>query len=1271
MRRLPRILLATGGIIIVVVALAVSGLRLALPQLDRFRPQLVEKISSLSGFSFQLGYLSGSWEAFGPTLEMRDLYIDLPRGEWRVARLTLALDVWQSLLRGRWQFRDLTFYQLQLDLKSTISITSRDDTVIVPGKFSDLLLRQFDHFDLRNSRVTFLTPSGARGELAIPELTWLNSRSRHRAEGQISLSSFNGQHGVVQVRMDLRDNQGLLDDGTIYLQADNIDLKPWFSRWLQTNTGLESADFSLAAWLNIKSGEVFSGDLLLSDGIATWQVAQQPHRLDVADLHIHAARVAHGWQFELPALNLQTDGVAWPRGALSALWLPESEALPGPEQTAELRIRARDLQLERLGPLLPTFSLLTPDLLNRWADLQPQGKVTTLGLDIPLQQPEKTRFQAQWQDVSWQRWALLPGMEHFSGSLSGGVERGRMQLGLENSLLPYGDMFRAPLEVRHADGALNWRVNSNGWALWGQRLDVQAKSLWVNGDFHYQQPAQGAPWLKILAGIRLDDAGDAWRYFPEPLMGTKLVDYLSAAIKRGNVDNATLVYAGDPHHFPYKKNDGQFQVYVPLRQATFQFDPEWPALSNFAIDLDFVNDGLWMQAPAVMLGKVNGSNVSAVIPEYEKEMLLIDAGVAGQGRDVGSYFKQTPLKDSIGETLDELQIDGNVSGRLHLAIPLDGEEVRASGDVTLQGNRLTIVPLSSQLHNVSGRFRFDNGNLTSDTMSAEWFDQPLNFSFTTEERPKDYRVDVDLDGHWQPAKIAGTPPKIAEQLKGSASWKSKVAIELTPKDQVQYQVSVEADLKKVSSHLPAPLAKEANTPLPLSIQAQGDLKGFTLSGSAGKQQHFNSQWLLGKQQVTLERVIWQNAGAKVPPLPEAGKALLVLPALDGEGWLALLEVARKQSDGVDKLRNSFNVPQQLQLTTEVLTAIGQEWRQLSLLLTPQPDGIRIQAQGNEIDGTLEIPQHGPWRANIASLYYNPQWQSSSADAPAVSPFGADQSLSFRDWPSLELRCSNCWLMGQNLGQVNGDILVDGDTLQLKDGLVDIGSGKLQLNGHWQQGGGGERSALQGQFSGDRLDETASHLGIASRIQESPYRLDFDLNWQGAPWAPRVNTVKGKLDLHLGKGIIAEMGGGRAGRLLSLLSFDALMRRLQLDFRDTFGSGFYFDAIRGSAVVNNGILKTDNLLIDGLAANVGLSGTLDLVQRRVDMEAVIAPELSTTVGVATAFVVNPVIGAAVFAATKVLSPLWSRISLIRYQISGSLEEPQVKETLRQSKGENTP
>ena len=49
MRRLPGILPLTGATLVVIVALLVSGLRLVLPHLDSWRPQVLAKIESATG----------------------------------------------------------------------------------------------------------------------------------------------------------------------------------------------------------------------------------------------------------------------------------------------------------------------------------------------------------------------------------------------------------------------------------------------------------------------------------------------------------------------------------------------------------------------------------------------------------------------------------------------------------------------------------------------------------------------------------------------------------------------------------------------------------------------------------------------------------------------------------------------------------------------------------------------------------------------------------------------------------------------------------------------------------------------------------------------------------------------------------------------------------------------------------------------------------------------------------------------------------------------
>ncbi|MDR5612695.1 MAG: AsmA-like C-terminal region-containing protein, partial [Arsenophonus sp.] len=210
------------------------------------------------------------------------------------------------------------------------------------------------------------------------------------------------------------------------------------------------------------------------------------------------------------------------------------------------------------------------------------------------------------------------------------------------------------------------------------------------------------------------------------------------------------------------------------------------------------------------------------------------------------------------------------------------------------------------------------------------------------------------------------------------------------------------------------------------------------------------------------------------------------------------------------------------------------------------------------------------------------------------------------------------------------------------------------------------TTIKGILKGNRFDDLAAYYGILVPIKQAPFKIDFDLNWAAVPWQPDVASLNGNLSFKLAKGAIAQMGGGGAGQLLRFISFDALLHKLQLDFSDTFSDDFAFDAIRGNANIKNGILNTDNFYIDGLMADITIHGKINLVRRDMNLEAIITPEISTTVSVATAFAVNPLAGAAVFAATRVLGPLWSKISVIRYRITGSLEQPKIDETLRQLK-----
>ncbi len=1262
MKRWSGVLLLTGTGLVVSVALLVSGLRLALPEIDRIRPQLIDRIENATGYPVSAGKLEASWQSFGPTLEIHDIHAEFKQGVADIKRVSLALDVWKSLLHMRWQFRNLTFYQLNLSTDTPLS-GSQGGNTLKQNQLTDLFLRQFDHFDLRDSNIQFITPSGQRAQLAIPQLTWLNGPNRHRAEGVVNLTSQNRQHGVVNVRMDLRDEKGLLDRGTVWLQADDVDMKPWLGQWMKDNVTLQNARFSLEAWMELADGDVTGGDILLRRGGARWQGEQNVHRLRVNNLAAHITQMGEGWLLKVPETNISIDNVAWPKTALAVAWLPKQDVNGRDRNDDELRVRASHLQIERLDPLISLTKKLTPNLGDIWRTMKPHGFLDALAVDIPLQNTEQTRFNGRWRDVSWQQWKLLPGVENLSGTVSGSVPDGQATVKVANAKMPYEGVFRAPLEIASGNALMSWQKNEQGFTLRGQNIDVQANALWANGDFSYKQPVGEQPWLSILAGIRTSDGGQAWRYFPENLMGSHLVDYLSGAIKGGQVDNATLVYGGNPKLFPYKHNEGQFEVKVPLHNATFAFQPNWPALTGFDIDLDFINDGLWMKAPSVMLGGVKATNLTAVIPDYSAEKLLIDADINGPGKEVGPYFKQTPLDKSLGATLDELQLDGNVNARLHLNIPFNGDMTTAEGKVRLAGNSLFIKPLNSTVENLTGSFDFHNGDLRSGPLTGRWFNQPLGVDFFTKEEPKQYKVGVNLKGNWQPTQMKVLPEQVEQQLSGSVPWQGKVDILVPYHEGTTYNIALTGDLKDIESQLPSPAAKERGEPLPMKIDVKGDLRHFDLTGSLGSRNNFNSRWLLEKK-LTLDRAIWATDSRTQPPLPAQSGVELNLPALNGAEWLALF-----QEGAAQKVSSNTSFPERVTLRTPELEIGGQRWNNLSLTSQPVAGGTQVDAQGREINGRLTMNRDKPWQADVKYLYYNPSANDLSGlggnakGAARNSRQPAGKTISFANWPNLQLRCAECWLMGQKYGRVDGDFTINGNTMTLANGLVDTGFGKVTAQGSWANSPGAPRTSLKGKISGDNWDSTTAFLGVTTPLRAGSYKSDFDLHWSSVPWDPKLSSLNGIVNTRLGKGQIADLGTGRAGQLLRLVSFDALLRKLQFDFSDTFGQGFYFDSIHSMVWIKDGVMHTENTLVDGLEADIAMEGSIDLARRQIDMVAVVTPEISATVGVATAFAINPIVGAAVFAASKVLGPVWNKISVLRYQIHGPLDKPQVKEVLR--------
>ena len=132
----------------------------------------------------------------------------------------------------------------------------------------------------------------------------------------------------------------------------------------------------------------------------------------------------------------------------------------------------------------------------------------------------------------------------------------------------------------------------------------------------------------------------------------------------------------------------------------------------------------------------------------------------------------------------------------------------------------------------------------------------------------------------------------------------------------------------------------------------------------------------------------------------------------------------------------------------------------------------------------------------------------------------------------------------------------------------------------------------------------------------------------------------------------------AGRVLGLTSVAALRRRLALDFSDMTDKGLAFDTVRGDFDLREGNAYTDNVLVTGPAAEIGLIGRVGLKNKDYDQTAVVTGSVGNSLPLA-ALAGGPVVAGAVLIFTQVFKQPLKGLARGYYRITGSWDNPIVE------------
>jgi uncharacterized protein YhdP len=264
----------------------------------------------------------------------------------------------------------------------------------------------------------------------------------------------------------------------------------------------------------------------------------------------------------------------------------------------------------------------------------------------------------------------------------------------------------------------------------------------------------------------------------------------------------------------------------------------------------------------------------------------------------------------------------------------------------------------------------------------------------------------------------------------------------------------------------------------------------------------------------------------------------------------------------------------------------------------------------------------------------------------------------RTLPEIRVRAKEFALGDRFFGQIEIDLLrtdngLESDNLMTVDDSFTISGSVGWINDIYEESG--QRTFLNAKLKSTDIKQTMLRLNYQPGIDGDDLEVDINVDWAGGPRQDFIGALNGSVQARLGDGQLEDLEPG-AGRVFGLMSVVALPRRLSLDFRDVFDSGFSFDEITGNFRLVNGEAFTCDLTLTSPAADVGIVGRTGLEERDYTQTAIVSANAGNALPVAGLVVAGPQVAAALLIFSQIFKKPLQEMSQVYYAIDGSWDDP---------------
>ena len=916
----------------------------------------------------------------------------------------------------------------------------------------------------------------------------------------------------------------------------------------------------------------------------------------------------------------------------------------------------------RVDTLLPLMGFLPqPDLREKIREIAPTGEWTDTSLILArhtVTAPWRLQVRANFHNAGFAPLGHVPGLRGLTGSIAGDESGGHVFIDGENAVFAWPAQFPQPLEMEALEAKLYWQRRADELLLASPGWHFKTHDVEARGVVSWRQPNDDAsPVLTLVGNVQNGNVANARNYFPHGLLPTPVLAWLDRAFIVGHLPHADAVIQGPVRHYPFRDGSGLFLVRAAIEGLTLDYSSGWPAAENVSALAEFRNEGLTVHATSGRLGGLNVRSAEARFADFKNGELRIKASSHDDAAATISYLRATPLDAMAENAFSAVEASGPLDTNVDILLPFkDFANRRVLVHGHLDNARVNKRGSSTAATDVSGDFDLDSAQV----VHADIHGRLLGGAFQMQARAPRSRAPTRTQLEFRGVLAADAvrsaldvPAAVA--ITGETDWRG--VLRLSPDPARERSLRLSSTLAGLQMKLPAPLDKPANTPLPSWLEIQWPANGgpqgrFSLgtlaSGSYALESDANGSRLAHAS---------ISFGAD-QPTPGGSQILNVggsLERVDLAGWLHLAGV------GSDKNAKPLSYYlRSASMHVGELDYIGLAFHDIDLNLTANDSGLHIGVGGPNASGSISIPSAGsssPWNLQFDRLKFQVADQNEADDElTSEAPASADSPSDPRGLPALEFHAAQMVWGERHLGDVRATLTKVEDGVLLKSLAVAGPSFTVNATGEWRGEDAGTAHII-GAVSSTDVQSTLSDLGYADVIQAKSGKTDFDLSWSGAPTAAALAEVSGRVQLAFDKGQVIGLKPG-AGRVLGLASIAALPRRLSLDFSDLTDKGLAFDSVRGDFKLQNGSAYTDNLLLKGPAAEIGLIGTVDLKNRVYDQTAVVTGNYTSSLPVA-ALVAGPVVAGAVLLFTQVFKQPLKGLARGYYRITGPWDSPNVE------------